>query len=151
MDGPVDLVLCHGVLMYLDDIAPMLTALTAAASNNAGLSLLVRNGFALATRDGLRGDFTSALSAFETRDYTNRLGLSAHAHTPDELNRSLHPLGWRCERWYGVRVFTDHRDEPAPTADELDDLLGAEREAGRRDPYRHVAALLHLFYSRQQP
>ncbi len=30
----------------------------------------------------------------------------------------------------------------------LEPLLAAEREAGRRDPYRQVAALLHLFYSR---
>ena len=55
-------------------------------------------------------------------------------------------LGLRRERWYGVRVFTDHRDEPCPPAPELGRLLAAEREAGRRDPYRGVAALLHLVY-----
>jgi hypothetical protein len=47
-------------------------------------------------------------------------------------------------------VFTDHRDEPAPPAGELADLLAAEREAGGRDPYRSVAALLHLIYVRDR-
>src|SRR5262249_55929636 len=53
--GPFDLVLCHGVLMYLDALAPMLAALSAVTTEHAGLSLLVRNGLALAMRDGLRG------------------------------------------------------------------------------------------------
>jgi S-adenosylmethionine-dependent methyltransferase len=49
-----------------------------------------------------------------------------------------------------VRVFTDHRDEPAPGPAELDGLLTAEREAGGRDPYRSVAALLHLVYGQMR-
>ena len=47
-----------------------------------------------------------------------------------------------------MRVFTDHRDEPAPAAGPLAGLLAAEREAGRTDPYRSVAALLHVVYGR---
>ncbi len=146
--GPFDLVLCHGVLMYLDDITPMLSALSAVAGGDADLSLLVRNGLAPAMRDGLRGDWSAALTGFDSCDYINRLGLPAHAHTPDTIDRVLQPLGWRRDRWYGVRVFTDHRDEPAPASEELIDLLAAEREAGGRDPYRQVAALLHLDYTR---
>lgn len=148
VDGPFDLVLCHGVLMYLDDVAPLLAAVSAVAVADSVLSLLVRNGLVLAMRDGLRGDYPAALDAFDTRDYTNRLGMPAHAHTPDDVDQALEPFGWRRERWYGVRVFTDHRDGPAPAPDELADLLAAESEAGRRDPYRQVAALIHLSYTR---
>jgi len=43
--GPFDVILCHGVLMYLDDIALMLTALTRVAAPDAVLSLLVRNAW----------------------------------------------------------------------------------------------------------
>lgn len=146
--GPFDLVLCHGVLMYLDDIGPMLAALSAVAGKEAGLSVLIRNGLALAMRDGLRGDYPAALSAFGTLDYTNRLGLTAHAHTPDIIDHALQPSGWRRRRWYGVRVFTDHCDEPAPPVAELTDLLAAEFQAGSRDPYRQVAAIAHLYYVR---
>jgi S-adenosylmethionine-dependent methyltransferase len=145
--GSFEVVLCHGVLMYLDDPVPLLSALSQAAAPGAVLSLLVRNGLAPAMRDGLRGNAHEALSAFDRRDYVNRLGLAAHAHTPADVTRFLGPLGWQAEDWYGVRVFCDHRDEDAPPSDELRSLLAAELEAGRRDPYRQVAALLHLTYS----
>jgi SAM-dependent methyltransferase len=146
--GPFDLVLCHGVLMYLDNIASMLAALSAVAGENARLSLLIRNGLALAMRDGLRGDYPAALRAFDTLEYTNRLGLTAHAHTPDIIDRAVTPFGWQRQRWYGVRIFTDHCDDPAPAAAELTDLLAAEVQAGTRDPYRQVAAIAHLYYVR---
>jgi S-adenosylmethionine-dependent methyltransferase len=148
LGGPYDLVLCHGVLMYLDDPAPLLAALTAAAGPQARLSLLVRNGLAMAMRGGLLGDWAAATAAFGTRRYVNRLGLPALAHTPDDCDALVVPLGWRPEQWFGVRVFTDHRDEPAPPAADMVGLLAAERAAGAREPYRRVAALLHLVYAR---
>jgi SAM-dependent methyltransferase len=146
--GRYDVLLCHGVLMYLTDVAPLLTALTEVAAPTAVLSLLVRNGIAPAMRDGLRGEWPGALAAFDSRDYVNRLGVPAHAHAPSDLDAVLGPLGWRRHVWYGVRVFTDHRDEPAPPAEQLVALLAAERQAASRDPYRSVAALLHLVYRR---
>lgn len=67
---------------------------------------------------------------------------------PLSVDDTLRPLGWRRDCWYGVLVFTDHLDGPAPAPDELAELLAAEQEAGSRDPYRRVAALLHLSYLR---
>ena len=146
--GTFGLVLCHGVLMYLDDPVPMLRALAQVSAPGGAISLLVRNGLATAMRDGLRGHWRAALRSFDTTEYTNRLGLAAHAHAPADLDRLLAPRGWERQAWFGVRVFTDHLDQPAPEPDELAELLAAEREAGRRDPYRSVAALLHLVYGR---
>ncbi|MGH3504701.1 MAG: class I SAM-dependent methyltransferase [Nocardioidaceae bacterium] len=147
--GPFDLVLCHGVLMYLDDPQPLLEAVSDVASSHATVSLLVRNGLAPAMRDGLRGRWDEALRAFDDLTYVNRLGLPAHAHHPAALDHSLGGWGFRQEAWYGVRVFTDHRPEEPPAEDEdPTGLLRAESEAGRRDPYRSVAALLHLVYRR---
>lgn len=145
-----DVVLCHGVLMYLDDITPMLASLARVAAPDGVISLLVRNGLAPAMRDGLRRDWQAALAAFDSKDYVNRLGLAAHAHVPADIDRVMLPLGWQRHSWFGVRIFTDHLDEPAPRPGELADLLAAEQEAGRRDPYRRVAALLHLVYARSE-
>jgi SAM-dependent methyltransferase len=150
VSGRFDLVMCHGVLMYLDDIGPMLGSLARVAAPGGAISLLVRNGLAPAMRDGLRGRWPEAARAFDSKDYVNRLGLAAHAHTPQDVDRALQPLGWRRSAWFGVREFTDHRDEPAPEPGDLAGLLAAEREAGGRDPYRSVAALLHLVYVRDQ-
>jgi SAM-dependent methyltransferase len=149
-EGPFDLVLCHGVLMYLDDLGPMLAALLAVVTADGLLSVLVRNGLAPAMREGLRGDWAAARAAFDSPRYVNRLGLPARAHTPADLDAALAPFGWRRERWFGVRVFSDHRDLAAPSGDQLEQLLAAEHTAGARDPYRSVAALLHLTYGQRR-
>lgn len=147
--GRFDLILCHGVLPYLDDLAPMLAAMSEVAAPRATLSLLVRNGYAMAMRAGLQGNWADAVSAFDESRYVNRLGLDARAHTPESLDPLLAGLGWQRQCWYGVRVFTDHLDdEPAPEGERLTSMLAAEQEAGRRDPYRAVAALLHIVYFR---
>jgi len=146
--GGFDLVLCHAVLTYLDEPAPMLSALARCAAPGGYISLLVRNGLAPAMRAGLRGDWNSANAAFNTLDYTNSLGLAAHAHTPAQIDTALAAIGWVRHRWFGVRVFTDHRDDALPQAEVLAALLAAERVAAQRDPYRQVAALSHLVYRR---
>jgi SAM-dependent methyltransferase len=146
--GTFDLVLCHGLLMYFDDIGPPLAALDAVAGPTARLSLVVRNGLAPAMRDGLRGNWDAAVTSFDRLDYINRLGVPAHAHTPEIIDQALAPLGWRSQRWYGVRTFTDHYGDGPPPTEALGALLTAEEQAGRRDPYRQVAALLHLVYRR---
>ena len=146
--GGFDLVLCHGVLMYLDEPAPILAALARCAAADGYISLLVRNGLAPAMRAGLRGDWSEANAAFDTLAYTNRLGLAARAHTPAQIDTEMAQLGWTRQRWFGVRVFTDHRDGPVPGANDFAALLAAERTASARDPYRQVAALLHLIYRR---
>lgn len=146
--GPFDVVLCHGVLMYLEDVRPLLGALSQVAADRATLSLLVRNGLAMAMRDGLRGNWGDALVAFDRPDYVNRLGLRARAHTPEALDAVVGAWGWRRDSWHGVRVFTDHCRDGVPPPAELAPLLAAEVLAGGRDPYRQVAALVHLVYRR---
>jgi SAM-dependent methyltransferase len=148
--GPFDAVLCHGVLMYLDDgeTDALLAGLAAVSAPGAVLSLLVRNGLAPAMRPGLLGRWRDAAAAFDSDRYVNRLGVAARMHTPPGLAAELAPRGWVPARWWGVRVFTDHLDGDPPTGPALQELLDAETVAGGRDPYRSVAALLHLVFTR---
>lgn len=65
----------------------------------------------------------------------------------EALTATLAGIGAPLHAWYGVRVLTDTVPDgtPPPAAeDELSALLAAEERAGRTDPYRRVAALLHL-------
>ncbi|WP_335984149.1 MULTISPECIES: methyltransferase domain-containing protein [Streptomycetaceae] len=147
--GPAcfDVVLCHGVLMYVADPEPLLAALARVLTPGGMLSLLVRNGDALAMRPGLFGDWGAALGAFGSDAYTNRLGLSTRADRRAALTAVLEGIGVPLRAWYGVRVFTDTvPDQAAGPADpqEMELLIAAEERAGRTDPYRSVAALLHL-------
>ncbi|WP_433430852.1 methyltransferase domain-containing protein [Nonomuraea sp. CA-141351] len=146
--GSFDVVLCHGVLMYFDDPGPLLADLARLLAPGGILSLLVRNGDALAMRPGLMGGWTEALRAFESTHYVNRLGVPARADRLGELMRRLAVHGLEVHEWYGVRVFCDTVPDDEPVPDDLEDLLAAEERAGRTDPYRKVAALTHLICGR---
>ncbi|TVL91014.1 SAM-dependent methyltransferase [Streptomyces sp. SAJ15] len=144
--GAFDLVLCHGVLMYVPEPGAMLAGLARVLAPGGLLSLLVRNADALAMRPGLSGDWETALAAFDSATYTNRIGLRVRADRLAELTTTLTGVGAPLDAWYGVRVFTDLAPDGAPEPEpaEFERLLAAEDRAGRTDPYRAVAALLHL-------
>ncbi|CAL9601361.1 tRNA 5-carboxymethoxyuridine methyltransferase [Streptomyces sp. enrichment culture] len=156
LPGSFDVVLCHGVLMYVEEPDPLLAGLARVLAPGGLLSLLVRNGDALAMRPGLSGDWAGALAAFDTTTYLPhartdsatgtpvRPGAEARADRLSALTSTLAGIGAPLRAWYGVRVFTDTvADGTQPPADPRA-LLAAEERAGRTDPYRGVAALLHL-------
>lgn len=144
LPGSFDVVLCHGVLMYVEEPDALVAGLARMLAPGGLLSLLVRNGDALAMRPGLAGDWAGALAAFGTSAYTNRLGLDVRADRLDTLTGTLAGIGAPLHTWYGVRIFTDLAADDAPVPDDVEALLAAEERAGRTDPYRGVAALLHL-------
>ncbi|WP_330342955.1 class I SAM-dependent methyltransferase [Streptomyces sp. NBC_00557] len=144
LPGSFDVVLCHGVLMYVEEPDPLVAGLARMLAPGGLLSLLVRNGDALAMRPGLAGDWAGALAAFDTTSYRNRLGLDVRADRLASLTATLAGIAAPLHAWYGVRVFTDTAADDAGIPDDLETLLAVEERAGRTDPYRGVAALLHL-------
>ncbi|MFF2204674.1 class I SAM-dependent methyltransferase [Streptomyces sp. NPDC058145] len=144
LPGSFDVVLCHGVLMYVAEPDPLVAGLARMLAPGGLLSLLVRNGDALAMRPGLSGDWPGTLTAFGTTTYRNRLGLDVRADRLSALTATLAGIAAPLHAWYGVRVFTDTAADEAEIPDDLQTLLAAEERAGRTDPYRSVAALLHL-------
>ncbi|MFF0184073.1 class I SAM-dependent methyltransferase [Streptomyces sp. NPDC005244] len=144
LPGSFDVVLCHGVLMYVQEPDALLAGLARMLAPGGLLSLLVRNADALAMRPGLHGDWAATLSAFDTTAYTNRLGLDVRADRLSALTGALAGIGAPLYAWYGVRVFTDTAADGTAVPEDVETLLAAEERAGRTDPYRQVAALLHL-------
>ncbi|WP_370416697.1 class I SAM-dependent methyltransferase [Streptomyces fradiae] len=146
LPGSFDVVLCHGVLMYADEPDALLAGLARMLAPGGLLSLVVRNAGALAMRPGLAGDWAGALTGFESDVYTDRNGVKGRADRLDALVTTLAGIAAPLHAWYGVRVFTDGipAETGLPAADELDRLLAAEDRAGRTEPYRRIAGLLHL-------
>jgi S-adenosylmethionine-dependent methyltransferase len=141
--GDYDLVCCHGVAMYLPSLDDTVRALVAAARPGGIISLLTRNRAGIAMRTGMTGLWSEALEAFDARTYGNRLGIdSVRADEPTEVQAALRVAGATTMAWYGVRLFTDHWGQEYPGSD-FGDILAAEKEAGRRDPFRQLAALTH--------
>ncbi len=138
-----DAVLCHGVLIYLENPDPLIRALSSIARPGAVVSILTKNAEALAMRPALEGRYKDALASFDSYREINRLGIETRTDTVPEFSAKLKRFGVELEQWYGVRVFTDHLDD-RPSDPDLRNLLDAEWEAGRRDPYRGVARMVHM-------
>lgn len=156
LPGSFDVVLCHGVLMHVEEPDPLLAGLARMLAPGGLLSLLVRNGDAPAMLPGLSGDWAGALAAFGSSAYLPRPRTDPDGAAPareepgvradrrETLTATLAGIGAPLHAWYGVRVFTDTAaDGTEPPAD-TEALLAVEERAGRTDPYRAVAALLHL-------
>ena len=144
LDGETfDAVLCHGVLMYLEDPRPMIRALSALLRPGGVLSILAKNAAALAARPALEGRYHDALSSMQADRDRGRLGVVTRGDTVEHLYGAFREAGIEAVQWYGVRVFTDHLGDRMPGED-LPEILELEWEAGRRDPYRSVARLIHL-------
>ena len=146
--SPFAAVLCHGVLMYHADPDPVLRMIAGLTAPGGLVSLLVRNGDALAMRPGLLGDWAQCAEAFGSDRYDNRIGVTARADRLADLTGRLAGHGLEVTTWYGVRVFTDTAADDAEPPADLQALLDCEERAGRTDPYRQVAALLHLIARR---
>ncbi|MFF8590188.1 methyltransferase domain-containing protein [Streptomyces sp. NPDC015220] len=156
LPGGFDVVLCHGVLMYVEEPDALLAGLARMLAPGGLLSLLVRNGDALALRPGLSGDWAGALAAFDATAHLPHSRTDSNGGTPAplgpdgradrlaDLTATLAGIGAPLHAWYGVRVFTDTAADGAEPPADMTALLDAEERAGRTDPYRSVAALLHL-------
>jgi hypothetical protein len=90
------------------------------------------------------GDWATCAEAFGADRYDNRIGISARADRLGDLTGRLADCGLEVTAWYGVRVFTDTAADDAAPPPDLAALLDCEERAGRTDPYRQVAALLHV-------
>ena len=141
---PIDVLLCHGVLMYFPSLIEPLGTLAAALADGGMLSILTRNQAGLVMRAGMSHEWVEAVDTFDSRYYENRLGITdVRADAPEDVIHACEHLGLTVESWYGVRLFTDHWDDTVGP-EELESLLAAEEQAGRRDPYRRLAALTHV-------
>jgi S-adenosylmethionine-dependent methyltransferase len=137
-------VLCHGVLMYLDDPEPLIDALCALTEPGGVVSIVAKNVDVMAMRHVHEGDWAAALAAFDSDRQVNGLGVDTRGDSVDVLadmieRRGVHPIDW-----YGVRLFTDGWTPDRPATDPEDLVLEVELTASQRDPYRRLSRLFHL-------
>ena len=137
-------VLCHGVIMYVDDPDPFVSSLARLAAHGGIVSLVAKNAANLAVRPALEGRWGDALEAFESARQVNGLGVDTRADTVAGLRRLFAGAGVEPVAWYGVRLFTDGWTRDMPATDPEPDVLAVELEASRRDPYRQMSRLFHL-------
>lgn len=143
-------VLCHGVLMYLDDPEPLVDALCELTGRGGLLSIVAKNVEVMAMRHAHEGDWAAALAAFDSDRQINGLGVETRGDSIAALSAMLTGRGIDPSAWYGVRLFTDGWTPDRPTTDPEDLVLEVELAASQRDPYRQLSRLFHLLGRRHQ-
>src|SRR5262249_2101118 len=128
----------------LDDPEPMLDALAALAAPGGIVSVLAKNARVLALRPAHERRWRDVLNAFDATREGNGLGIETRAETVEQIAPDPARRGINLVDWYGVRLFTDAWTKDDAEIDADDDVIAAELEASRRDPYRQLSRLFHL-------
>ncbi|MGA4542080.1 class I SAM-dependent methyltransferase [Uniformispora flossi] len=148
--GSFDLALCHGVVDGLAEPDGMLAALARILNPGGLLSVTASNGAAAPMRPGSAGEWTATRKALAARTVAANASGNAEGNRTDSvegLSTMLADLGAPMLAWYGVGVFSALRpDDPAPPrkGKAWQNLIAVEEEAGRTDPYRAIAGVLHV-------
>lgn len=144
-----DAVLCHGVLGYLNDPAPMIGQLCQCADDGGIVSIMTGNANASVVRPAMEQRWEDALASFDARTEIGVLGVQGRADTVEELGDLLQIGGVEPLCWYGVWLFVDWLEFSGVELDPSDTervaaTAAVELEASRRDPYRQLSRVFHL-------
>jgi S-adenosylmethionine-dependent methyltransferase len=148
LDGRFDMVLCHNLLQYVDDIPGTLTAALAPLRAEGLLSVMAVNRHAAPLAIAVRGmDPAAALAALDTdQARTETFDSALTLHTAEEVVPVLHDLGCRDIAHYGIRGFCDYitDDERKHDPTFFADLERLELATTARAPYMHTARLFQI-------
>jgi S-adenosylmethionine-dependent methyltransferase len=142
-------VLCHGVLGYLEDPAPMVDQLCRCTADGGVVSIMTGNAHASAVRPAMERRWDDALASFDARHEIGVLGVPGRGDTVEELSELIESRGVQPEQWYGVWLFVDWLEFSGAELDPGDSeqvaaTAAVELEASRRDPYRALSRVFHL-------
>jgi SAM-dependent methyltransferase len=148
-----DVVLCHGVIGYQEDPAPLIDQLCRCTADGGIVSIMAGNANASAVRPAMEQRWDDALASFDTRSEIGVLGVPTWGQTVDEISELLRARGVEPIRWYGVWLFVDWLEFSGVELDPADServqaTAAAELEASRRDPYRGLSRVFHLVASK---
>ncbi|CAM5503587.1 MULTISPECIES: class I SAM-dependent methyltransferase [Streptomyces] len=146
-----DVVVCHGVVMYLADSVAPIAHLSRLVAPGGILSVLTKNQLAVDVREALSGDYASARLQIESGQVASagNLGITTRGDTPDHLDDLARANGLTPLPWQGVRIFHDHRKDWTPSEEEYQAALETEWAASSRSPYRELGRLVHAVARRE--
>jgi SAM-dependent methyltransferase len=145
-EGKYDLVLSHGVAMYLPDPDAYIDSLVMLTRPHGHISVLEKGYWGAYTTLVREGKYSEADQLAESRHFLNHMQKSVWAFMPSELVDTLRVAGASHAQWSGVRVLhdTDYRPISEVKLEERQHILSTEAEAGRRIDTRGLGQMIHV-------
>ncbi|MEV7585340.1 class I SAM-dependent methyltransferase [Streptomyces erythrochromogenes] len=146
--GAFDVVLCHNLLQYVDDVRRTLAASLAPLRPGGLFSVMAINRHSAPLTAAVRAmDLAAATAALDTdMARTQMFDSVLTLHTAEEITRHLSDLGCQDLRHYGIRNVCDYITDDARKHDPAfyADLERLELALTARHPYMHTARLFQL-------
>ena len=143
-----DMILCHNVAQFYEDIEPLLDALLGVLKPGGILSLIVPNQYSLPYQAAfLNGDLDEAFELLDQKQqYNSIFGVDVHEFRADELIDWVEQKGCRVEKHYGIRCMYNYwgTNEEKEDVEVYEKLKKLEFSLTDREPYKHTARLFQL-------
>lgn len=144
--GSYDLVLSHGVAMYLPDPAGFIGELVELAKPGGYVSLLEKGFYGAQAARIREQKYAEALSLSVTGKFLNHMGKNVTAFFPEQLEAIFSNLGMVDLAWSGIRVNrdADYRLVNDVSEDEMAQILDEELNLGLRPDTKGLGQMLHF-------
>ena len=147
LDG-FDVVLCHNLIQYADDVTACLAAALKPLRSGGLLSVMAVNKHSAPLVAAIREtDPVAALAALETDQARSvTFDTTVTLHTAEDVGDRLAALGCPVTGHYGIRAFCDYIADDQSKADPafFADLERLELAVTARPPYPHFARLFQV-------
>ena len=146
-ENEFDMVLSHGVAMYLSDPGSFIGELVRLTKPAGKISLLEKGFYGAEARMIHEENWTGLRILQRTHKVPkNNMGYEVYAFMPAELEQLLKKAGAKTLSWSGVRVITDEMKMPvhALEPDMLAAIVDVEHKQGARQGIRETGQMLHF-------
>jgi phosphoribosylformimino-5-aminoimidazole carboxamide ribotide isomerase len=147
-ENEFDIVLCHNVIQFIDDVKPLLEVLQQVVKPGGFISLITTNQYSLPYQAAfLEQDLDKAYELLDQTDQHNSIfDINVHEYHPDEVIEWLSSMGLILEKHYGIRCLynywgTNELKEDSAVYKKLKKL---EMEFTERAPYKLTARQFQL-------
>ncbi len=152
--GEFDVVLCHNLLQYVDDVRQTLSSALGPLRAGGLFSVMAINRHSAPLTVAVREmDLVAAMAALDTdQARTQTFDAALTLHTAEEIAPVLEELGCREVRHYGIRCVCDYvtDDERKHDPAFYNSLERLELAMTARHPYMHTARLFQLITRRHE-
>lgn len=142
LEKPVDLLLFHAVLEWVDDPQAMLASLWPCLKPGGTLSLMFYNANGLLMHNMVAGNFGYVAQGMQKKK--KRTLSPDHPLQPEQVYAWLEQIGWVVTGKTGVRVFHDYLRLKQQQHDDFDALLELESRFCRQEPFISLGRYIHV-------